>query len=852
MKKVQEKSFSISDRITSAVFDNGLRSFIMKKSDAPVVTVQAWVETGSAHEGRFMGCGLSHFLEHMLFQGTAKYPESAVSDTVSRLGGDINAYTSKGVTVYYITLPAKDCATAIDLIDDMLRNPSFPQHKFDSEKEVIMRELAMLLDSPDRMLTEHLMREVFQTHPFRHPIIGYKEKLETVTRDMMAQYFHLRYTPARTFYVIVGDVDPEKTIETLRKKCASWPMGRIDDESAVMPQEKPQLAPRKATHKFHDPLTRIGVGWQIPEISHPDTPAIDVFMTIFGANASSRLFKTLKTDLELAISCSSYAYTTNLAGLGGYFAACEPAKAAELVAKATGIIEELRRSEVSDAEFERCITQQKVDYIRGMRSNTGLARIIGWTALNYGTPDSADKYLEMLCAVTKKDILRVAQTYFTPDRMSVVEIIPDTPVKTKAKKKGKSEERALPTLSKLPSGQKFIHLGNSNLPLVDVSISLPGGPFFESGKLFEASKLLAACLVTGNSKYDEDAFTELLDDHALEMTVSSSQESLNIRLNFPKEKLELASDALKSMMASPLFAEKAFQREKANIISSLKSQLTVPNVLAVNSFCTMLYGKKHPAGRDIAEMIKELEKLSAADMKKFYRDVCLTPSMAHIGIAGDISRGNAELLASDIFSACDWNSNPSLKYPAEPLFPSKPVRSEIKLKKEQCVIISGVPAVDIRSDDTLHVAILQEATNNMSSRLFKTVRDDNGLAYYAGMSIVTGIHRGHIAYYAGTRPDALAEVEKAFEAERMRVIKEGLTKEEFESAKASIRNDHYTLLQNPGKLIAIAVDSEMYGKGFMAPWQKEERMAAITLDDLNSTLAKYLDTSSIVTAIVTP
>ena len=213
----------ISGKVRPALFDNGLRAYVIPKNEAPTVTVQAWVATGSIHEDEFLGCGLSHFLEHMLFQGTEKFPGSAIADTVTHLGGYLNAYTSKTHTVYYINLPAAYAAKGIEMVDDMLRNPLFPEEKFLSEKDVILRECAMYQDSPDSVLYEKLVAEAYQLHTMRHPVIGYREKIETVTRAIMCAYHAKRYTPGRTFYVIAGDVDPDRIMEILnRRATGKW------------------------------------------------------------------------------------------------------------------------------------------------------------------------------------------------------------------------------------------------------------------------------------------------------------------------------------------------------------------------------------------------------------------------------------------------------------------------------------------------------------------------------------------------------------------------------------------------------------------------------------------------------
>ncbi|MBP5182223.1 MAG: insulinase family protein, partial [Lentisphaeria bacterium] len=128
------------EEITHCVrLENGLEAYILPLRSAPVVSVQAYVRTGSIHEEEFLGCGLSHFLEHMLFMGSSRYPGNAASDKVSSLGGYFNACTGRDYTSYIVFLPSRHFGEALDILDDMLRNPLFPEEKFQSEKNVILR-----------------------------------------------------------------------------------------------------------------------------------------------------------------------------------------------------------------------------------------------------------------------------------------------------------------------------------------------------------------------------------------------------------------------------------------------------------------------------------------------------------------------------------------------------------------------------------------------------------------------------------------------------------------------------------------------------------------------------------------
>ena len=201
----------IADQITSVTLGNGLRIYVAPNHRAPVVTAQIWVETGSIHEEEYLGCGLSHFLEHMLFSGTEKFPgKTEISDRATMLGAKLNAWTSYNHTAYYMEGPSSTWKQLADMLCDMVSQPLFPEDAFQKEKGVILRECAMRNDNPDTILFETLISNRFRTFPMRYPVVGLQEGIEKVDREMMTRYYNKRYSPRRTYVVIAGDVEPQE------------------------------------------------------------------------------------------------------------------------------------------------------------------------------------------------------------------------------------------------------------------------------------------------------------------------------------------------------------------------------------------------------------------------------------------------------------------------------------------------------------------------------------------------------------------------------------------------------------------------------------------------------------------
>ena len=205
----------------SREFDNGFRCYFLHRP-GPAVEMQIHVATGSMHEGKFLGCGLSHFLEHMLFQGCKDFPGHSVADTVTALGGDLNAYTGCDRTCYRMTLPATAWRQGLDMLSSMVRFPELPAERFMREKEVILRECERSMDNVGNHMLEKFLRTMFLTHPLRHPVIGYKELIATVDRDMAMEYHRLRYTPERSFAVIIGNADAAAVFDYAGEKFGDW------------------------------------------------------------------------------------------------------------------------------------------------------------------------------------------------------------------------------------------------------------------------------------------------------------------------------------------------------------------------------------------------------------------------------------------------------------------------------------------------------------------------------------------------------------------------------------------------------------------------------------------------------
>ena len=184
---------SLSALPGSTVLANGIRVFFRQTPPSGLVSVQVWVKSGSVHEGEFLGAGISHYLEHMVFKGTEKFSSEAISKKVQALGGSMNAYTTFSRTVYHVDLPAESAETAFDVLSQMTLFPRLDAEDARSEKDVILREIAMGEDDPDQRIAAASLETVFRVHPLRFPIIGKRDLFERLGAEELKTYFKNRY-----------------------------------------------------------------------------------------------------------------------------------------------------------------------------------------------------------------------------------------------------------------------------------------------------------------------------------------------------------------------------------------------------------------------------------------------------------------------------------------------------------------------------------------------------------------------------------------------------------------------------------------------------------------------------------
>ena len=826
---------------------NGLTAYVIPKKASPVVSIQAYIRTGSIHEDEFLGCGLSHFLEHMLFMGSSRYPGNAASDTVTSLGGYFNACTSKEYTSYITFLPSKYVAEGIDILDDMLRNPLFPAEKFASEKNVILRESAMYDDSPESRLDDLLAESLFSIHPARIPIIGYQEKIKSVTRDMMCSYFEKRYSPHRCFYVIVGDVDVFEVEKIIQEKCSSWAMG--DLREPYIPQEKPINAFSRKTYPFADPQTRVAAGWHIPDANMPDYTAARGFFNLLVQSDNSCLDKSLVMEKELAFDV--YGSVDGNMGFAnaGIFASCPWEKRELLIQELFSVTENFASGGPTEKELEGAITRMKAAHCRTFLTAENIAAAAGGAVLCTGGVESVDLYARNFEALTPEKIMEAGRKYFRKANAALVTLLPEEKYASRKVFAGKKEKNTVKnTLFYTSGGYKTLLMEDKESAFINLSLILPCGSFCGKGKS-AAGHLLADLLPTGTAKYTEEEICNILSDHAISLDLRAGNSALKLSLVALREKWDVAMEVLYSILHEPLYDKKKLSRERLSLVEEYKSNLVNPEFVSFETLAGEMVSYPHAPAPE--EHLKSMQLLTAEELKDIFENICLNPEKAVLGFAGNLTEKEAEIYAEKLLGKL----KPSSRH--LPCIPLKKYKKEVRcvtldLDKSQAVYLIGFPGCEACNKDRYALEILKEATCSMSSKLFDVVRNQNGLAYYTGIKLASYASAGMLVYYAGTEKASLKKLAGLFDREIDRVRDEGLSRQEVEEAKKWISFREAVRRQNPGTLIGAMTQEEFFGGTYKDALNKADIIEKLSYDKINSIIRKYLSSPTRLTLIAAP
>jgi zinc protease len=828
------------------VLPDGLTVIVKEDRSAPVASVQAWCATGSINEDERLGAGLSHILEHMLFKGTKTQSNSAIAQKVQDVGGYINAYTSFDRTVFWIDVPKAGVSTALDVLSDAMMNSTLPPDEYAKEQEVIRREFAMGFDDPDRMAGQLLFATAYQRHPYRLPVIGQLEIYNQLTQEQVMQYYKSRYVPNNLTFVVVGDVDAEKIRQQLADFFKAYPEKSV--KPIYIPEEPPQLGRREAHQEFPTELTRLSLAWHVPEVTHPDVPALDLLSSILGEGRSSRLYRRVRDEAGLAYSVSAFSYTPGDPGLFGLDATVEPGKREATQERMLQIIAEVKQAGVTAEELTKAKKMSLSHHLGSLTTMRGQASDIGSNWLLTRNLNFSRDYLDAVQKVTLDDIKRVAAKYLTNDKLTVVSLNPKGSLAAKA-----APDRAVAAGEvqkiELSNGLRVLVREDPRLPLVAMTAVFRGGLLAETPQANGITRLMAKSLLKGTKTRTAEQISGEIEAVGGAITSDAGNNSFSVALDVTKPDLKLAVTILSDVLLNATMPEKAVAREKEVQIAGIKQEEEQLTTVARNITRQALF-RDHPYALRANGAVDSVRRLTPKDLLEF-RDRYVVAKNGVISVFGNISAADVKQLFEQALGQMKSGTLALSDAPKPPPFLTT-TSVDARRDKAQAVLMVGYPGVDVFSPDRHALELIDEASSDLGSRFFIRIREQMGLAYYVGASQVQGLVPGLFAFYLGTDPAKIEPVKTALLDEIGKLASDGLTAEELARAKKKLVGQQQIANQSNDSFGYQCALDELYGLGFNFQKSLEADIEKITLEDIKRVAAKYFRDQPYVLATVQP
>ena len=836
---------SLPPGVKLTTLDNGLIIIVREDHSAPVVSAQAWCAAGSIHEGRWLGAGLSHVLEHMLFKGTTTRPGSRIDQEVQEAGGYMNAYTSFDRTVYHIDVPNIGARTAIDILCDIMQHASLPPDELAKELDVIRREMDMGQDDPARRSGRRLFEVAYTKSPYRFTIIGYLDIFNELKPDDIRNYYHEKYSPNNVFYVVAGDVKNDEVVAQIKTAYEKTKARALPPN--YLPAEPKQTAPREIIEEAAIELGHFHFAWHIPELRHADVPVLDVLAVLLGGGRSSRLFQQVRERQGVVHHVDAWTYNPGSSGLLGMSAIVDADKFEAARDAMLAEIEKIKSMSVSANEVQKAVKQFVSATLSSRKTMEGQAQNLGGNWLAANDLNFSERYLAAVKNVSHADVQRVARHYLTAENRTLYALLPNG---TAPKPKANVELNADNPIQKikLPNGLTLLVKEDHRLPFVEFRAVFQGGVLAETTANNGATMLLAKMLIKGTQKRSAEKIATEIESVGGHLDSYGGNNSFGINAEVLSSDFATGLDLFADVILNPAFPADELEREKEIQIAGIRARKDELLKSASLAMRRALFGDAG-YGLDSLGTEESAGNVSVADLKSFQQKLAV-PNNCVLAIFGDVKRADAQAAVENAFGG--WRAGKNIPQPAVGGHQPALKRVEETRDKKQAVLVIGFPGTTMADEDRYALDVLQECCSDLGSRLFLRIREQLSLAYYVGAQNFTGLVPGYFAFYTGTEPTKIALVEKELLAEAELLHTEGLTAEELKRAKAKIIGQKKIARQDLGNLASTSALDELYGLGWQRAELDDAKYEAVTLDQARAAAQKYLRPDALVVSIVKP
>ncbi len=853
----------ITDGATIAELVNGMTVIIKPTRTAPVVCVRAYVRAGGMHEGKWLGCGLSHLLEHLVageavHDGGKSKTAKPTKNRITEIGGQSNAYTTLDHTCYYISAASSKTMACIDLIADWMSKPAITKTDFLREHGVVQRELEMGKDSPDRQMWYANAANAFPGHPAAVPVIGLAPVLAKVTHQDVLDYHSKMYIPQNMVFCVVGDIDVDASLKQVCSAMAGFNSDR--QPRALLPPVKSPANTRRVV-QIHKALkdTMQEMGFQTIPLVHKDLYALDVLSFALSRGRASRLVQAVERDLKLVTTISSSSWTPQWGQ--GYFTVSFRADSTDKAdAAEKAIIAELKKvadSGLTAEELARAKRQKIAALVYGQQTAEDIAAGIATDFLATGDAAFSKNYTKRIQDVTTAQVQSVAKKYFAFDRMVITRLVPPA-TKTSGAATGRTaaaESKAVTFTT--AEGLKVVLQPSSAVGLVSMAFAVKGGVLAETPATNGMGKLMSSLSTRGTENFTAKQIDQFFAQAGGSVSGNCGNNALYWQATVLDDSFDKALEILSEILNKPKFEQSELDILKPKMQAAIK-QTDESWSPQLRKFFRSKFFTESPYRMLSVGSSDVIAKATAKDVRDYYLKQ-IAPAGASRGVLTIYGNFNAaaarkqvEKLFSNMPKRSDWTVE-ALGVKVRKVGDQGELYT-LKTPNKVAAVIVAAPGMKVTNlEDRFAITVLDTIISGYhlpSGWLHSELRGKQ-LVYVVHAYNWAGLAPGAFMTYAAGQPENAPQIVDIIKKNYRRAARHVPTQKKIDLAVNSILTAELLGSQSMSELSLSAALDELYGFGYDFRGKMEAHYRKITPGDVARVAKKYLSGGYVVT-VTTP
>jgi zinc protease len=880
-----------ADQLPSIAFEkytlpNGLEVLLSEDKRLPLVAVNIWYHVGPANEARGR-TGFAHLFEHMMFQGSKHVPGDGHFRLLEAAGAStVNGTTGFDRTNYFETLPSDQLELGLWLEADRMGFllDTVDELKLANQQDVVRNERRQSRENtPYGLAGEALYQLIFPSgHPYHGNIIGSHGDIQAAKLAEIKAFFREYYAPNNASLAIVGDIDKARTKALVEKYFGTLKRGPAVTPAAVPPPVVD--AERRRTVRDRVQLSRVYMGWVTPAFFAPGDSEADAAATILGGNTSSRLYKRLVYEGQIAQDVSAYQASHALGSVFHVIATVRPGHTVEEVEKAlTEEIERLRREGPTEAEVERARNTFETAVLQGLEHLGGFGGVAD--ALNMfnhylGDPGYLPKYIDEHRKLSPAAIKTFAERYLTPSARAVVHVVPgdpelgpqvptppapDVPAGTGAEAINTDEPwRATPPRSsagaattlpapssfRLANGLTVLHYTRAGLPLAAASLVIRSGGDSNPPERSGLANFTATLLDQGTTTRSAMSIADSLAQIGASLNASSTKDSMSVSIGSLTTHFGAALDLLADVTLRPSFPADEVERQRQRRLASLAATRQNASAVAQVNAVMALFGPSHSYGSIELGDESAARATTRDDVVAFWRRH-FVPANAALVVSGPLTERELRPLVEEAFGGWSGSAAP----PATSLGTPSPSSARVVISDrpgapQTQLVIAGIGAPR-NVPDFPALSVLNAALGGLfSSRINLNLREAHGYTYGAGSQFVFRKHPGIFWVRTGVRTDvtgpAVAEIFKEVRG----ILERPLSNEELQAARDSFVRSFPASFETSASTASTLGDLFVYQLGLDYYREVLAQAASVTPEAALAAARKYIDPNKLIVIAV--